>query len=119
MGEKFGSLFKTDQDEGKEKHVPVIQCPGTVSPGKNFEVKVAIGEEISHPNSWEHHIKWIQVFAHAEGQNPIHVGTFDLGPVTAEPKVKFTMKLEKSATLYVIGYCNIHGLWEASTEIKV
>ena len=51
--------------------------------------------------------------------NPIHVATFDMGPTYGEPKVTFRMRLQKKSKLWVLSYCNLHGLWEASKEIAV
>ena len=104
-----------------EKHVPVIKAPAKVKAGEEFEVVINIGGNIPHPNTVEHHIKWIQVFAEVEGRayNPVHVATFDFGPTFAEPKVKFRMKLEKSATLIALEYCNLHGVWENLVGIEV
>jgi len=114
---------KNDELESslKEKHTPVIKAPEKVRTNEEFEVIINIGEKVPHPNTIEHHIKWIQVFAEVEERafNPVHVATFDLGPTFAEPKVKFRMKLEKTANLIVLGYCNLHGIWENSMKIKV
>jgi len=115
----LGNFFHTEKDKGKEKHAPVIYCPQKVSPEETFEVKISIGEEIPHPNTWEHHIKWIQVYVKEEDGEPIHAASFDLGPTIAEPKVIFSLKLKKSATIYAIDYCNIHGLWESKASITV
>ena len=38
----------------KEKHVPIIKAPE--------EVRVVVGKTVPHPNTVEHHIKWIIVF---------------------------------------------------------
>ncbi|HHX95305.1 MAG TPA: desulfoferrodoxin [Clostridia bacterium] len=115
----FGELLKTSEHEGREKHVPVIHAPAEVKAGEFFSVTVVVGEEVAHPNSPEHHIKWIQVFAHPEGSNPIQVANFDVAPGSVEPKVTFNMKLENNAVLYALAYCNIHGLWEAEFRISV
>jgi len=105
----------------KEKHVPIIKVPEKVEVGKEFEVIINVGEKVSHPNTVEHHIKWIQVFSEIEDRthNPVHVATFDFEPTFAEPKIKFKMKLEKSATLIALEYCNLHGVWENSVKIEV
>lgn len=115
----FGQLLFTAENEGKEKHVPVIHAPENVTAGESFSVTVAVGEEVPHPNTVEHHIKWIQVFAKPEGRNPIQVAMFDAAPGVMEPKVTFNMKLDKQATLYALIYCNIHGLWESNVNIAV
>lgn len=105
----------------KEKHTPIIKVPEKVKPNEEFEIIVNIGDKIPHPNLIEHHIKWIKVFAEIDGRafNPVNIANFDFGPTFAEPKVKFRMKLEKTANLIVLGYCNIHGVWENSVKIKV
>lgn len=117
--ERFGALLKTGENEGKEKHVPVIKAPDRVKADEFFEVTVVVGDQVPHPNTVEHHIKWIQIYAKPENHEVVHVGTFDLGPTYADPKVTFRMKLSKPATLYAIEYCNIHGLWESAKEIAV
>lgn len=96
--------FYTKEDELEsvlmEKHIPIIKIPEKIKANEEFEVIINVGERVPHPNVIEHHIKWIQVFAEIEERtyNPVHIATFDLGPTFAEPKVKFKMKLEKSAT---------------------
>ena len=104
-----------------EKHVPVIKVPERIKAGEEFEVIINVGEKVLHPNTVEHHIKWIQVFAEVEDRayNPVHIATFDFGPTFAEPKVKFKMKINKPSTLIALEYCNLHGLWENSIKIEV
>jgi len=118
---RFGETLNPPEKEGKEKHVPVIEAPASVAAGEAFEVTVVVGKEVPHPNTVEHHIKWIQVFAHIEGRpnNPVHVATFDIGPTFAAPKVTFSMMLEKNASIIVLEYCNVHGVWENSFDVNV
>lgn len=117
---RFGDIINPPEKEGKEKHVPVIEAPTSVSAGEAFDVTVIVGKDVPHPNTIEHHIKWIQVFAVIEGRpNAVHVATFDVGPTYGDPKVSFSMKLEKNATIIALEYCNIHGVWENTFEVKV
>jgi len=104
-----------------EKHVPAIMAPEGVETGKEFEVSINVGDKVPHPNTNEHHIKWIHVFLEVDGRqfNPVHIATFDLVPTFAEPKVKFKIKLEKSANMIAQIYCNLHGVWENSIRINV
>lgn len=115
----FGELLQTAKDEGKEKHVPVIHAPEKAAAGEFFSVTVHVGEEVPHPNVPEHYIKWIQVFSKSKGQETLHIGTFDVAPVLVDPKVTFNLRLDKSATLYAIAYCNIHGIWESEFNVEV
>jgi len=117
---RFGDVIIPPDREGKEKHVPQIAAPASVKAGEPFQVTVAVGKEVPHPNTVEHHIKWIQVYAKEEGARPVvHIGTFDFAPTLASPNVTFTAMLKKSATLYALEYCNIHGVWDNSVEVKV
>jgi len=115
-----------------EKHVPVIECPDEVKAGDVFEVKVSLGKEIAHPNTTEHHIRWIALYYQAEGDKfPFQVGHFDFsahgesvagpnqGPVYTHHAVTAALKISKPGTLYALALCNIHGLWESSKEIHV
>ena len=47
---KIGEKIQ-EADWKKEKHVPVIECPDSVKANETFEVKVAIGKDIAHPNT--------------------------------------------------------------------
>ena len=126
---KLGERIQ-EADWKKEKHVPVIECPVRVKKGELFKVTVTLGKEIAHPNTTEHHIRWINVFFHPEGEKfSYHVGTFEFtahgestkgpneGPVYTHHGTTFSMKVSKSGTLHALALCNIHGLWESSKEI--
>jgi superoxide reductase len=115
-----------------EKHVPVIECPDTVKAGEMFEVKVGIGKEIAHPNTTEHHIRWIRLYFHPEGDKFTYdVGYFEFnahgesvaganqGPVYTDHSATASLKVDKPGTLHAVSFCNIHGLWESEKEIKV
>ena len=128
---KLGERIQ-EADWKKEKHVPAIECPDKVKLGELFDVTVTLGKEIAHPNTTEHHIRWIQVFFHPEGEKfSYQIGNFEFsahgesvkgpneGPVYTHHKATFSMKINKSGTLYALALCNIHGLWENAKEIKV
>ena len=117
-------------DWKSEKHVPVIDVKG-VKDGVAV-VKVKVGKEIAHPNTTNHHIKWMDLFFWPEGEKfPVEIGycTFDhhgetaQGPdssgIYSEPSAKFVFKTEKSGTLMATSYCNIHGLWKSEAELKI
>ncbi|QTA38399.1 class II SORL domain-containing protein [Thermosipho ferrireducens] len=115
----LGNFIKSGDFKG-EKHVPVIVAPEKVKANEWFEVEVSVGKEIPHPNTIEHHIAWIDLYAIPEGANFIqHIGRFEFVPELSEPFVKTKIKLEKSCRLIALSYCNIHGLWENDLEISV
>ena len=117
-------------DWKSEKHVPAIDIK-KVEDGKAVVV-VSVGKEIAHPNTTNHHIKWIDLFFWPEGEKfPCEIGyaTFDhhgesaQGPDTSgiysEPVAKFVFKTDKPGTLMATAHCNIHGLWKSEAELKL
>ncbi len=128
---QFGELFQT-ADWKTEKHIPVIECAEQVKASELFPVKVTLGKEIPHPNTTDHHIRWISVYFHPEGEKfPYQMGNFEFtahgesveGPdkssVYTHHEVSMSMQTEKPGTIYAIALCNIHGLWRSEKEIKV
>ena len=101
-----------------ESHTPRIEAPESVGAGKSIEIRIAVGP---HPNTVEHSIRRIEVYVGEENRqfNPILLVSVDLTPVYSDPDIKVNVKLSKSVTLYAVGYCNLHGLWEGRKEIKV
>lgn len=120
----LGQFLQSGDWKG-EKHVPVIHIPEKVKAGEEFEIKVLVGEEIPHPNTFEHYISWIKVLFLPEGAKfPVEVGNFNFtahgeGEVFTQPIATSKIKVSKSGTFHALSYCNIHGLWENSAEILV
>ena len=123
-------LFQS-ADWKKEKHVPVIDAPDKIKKGEFSKITVSVGKEIAHPNTTEHHIRWITVCFLPQGEKfPYEIGNFEFnahgesveGPNTSTvftyPEATLAFKTEKSGTLLAASYCNIHGLWQSSKEIK-
>jgi len=115
-----------------EKHVPVIECPDKVKAQEMFDVKVTLGKEIAHPNTTEHHIRFISLFYHPKGEKfSYQVGHFEFnahgestegpnkGPVYTNHQVTASLKISKPGILHALSFCNIHGLWEYSKEIDI
>lgn len=128
---KIGELYQS-ADWKAEKHVPVIECPDSVKPDVVFDVTASIGKEIAHPNSTEHHIRWIRLFFRADTDKfAYEVGNFEFnahgesteganaGPVYTHHSVTASLKLKKSGTIVATSFCNIHGLWENEKQVKV
>ncbi len=104
-----------------EKHVPAI----TVLSAKKDEVvvKVRVGEEIAHPNTFEHNIQWIKLYFLAEGTTlPVQIADFSFSSHGeqdnyTDPQGIATFKTEKNGKLMAQSYCNIHGLWENELDL--
>lgn len=119
-------------DWKKEKHVPVIEAADKVKKGEILKVALSVGKEIAHPNTTEHHIRWIEVYFLADGDKfPYQLGKFEFtshgesaaGPnmstIYTSPDAVCSFKTEKSGTILASSYCNIHGLWQNSKRIEI
>ncbi|HOJ39692.1 MAG TPA: class II SORL domain-containing protein [bacterium] len=118
-------------DWSKEKHVPVIEV-ASAAKGKPVSVRISVGSQIPHPNTTEHHIAWMELYFLPEGSRfPFQVARFEFtahgasteGPNTStvftRPETSCMFTTEKSGSLLALAYCNIHGLWQASAELKL
>ncbi|MCK5306722.1 MAG: desulfoferrodoxin [Candidatus Omnitrophica bacterium] len=84
------------EDEGGEKHVPVME-------EGDGGIRVKIGS-VEHPMEEKHYIKFIEVLTKDR------VGRVELKPGQA-PEADFCMA--KSDVLEVREFCTIHGLWKS------
>jgi len=85
---------KTEKEEGKEKHIPVIEK-------MEGGIKVKVGSA-PHPMEENHYIEWIEV---EDGEN---VYRKFLSPGKT-PDGIFPVEGEN---LKIREYCNVHGLWK-------
>ena len=128
---KLSEKFQT-ADWKEEKHVPVIDAPEKAGKGDLIDVKVAVGKEVSHPNTTAHHIRWIDVYFLPEGDKfPYQIGKAEFcahgastdGPDTStvytNHSAVLTFTTDKPGTILASSLCNIHGLWENSAELEV
>ena len=122
--EFFGKLIYSPERASGEavtkvkSHTPKIEAPQLVKAGQPFELKISVGP---HPSTVQHSIRKIEVYYYEKGRsfNPVLLATIRLTPAYTEPEVKLVLRLKKSGTIYAIGYCNLHGLWEDRKEIRV
>ena len=127
----FKDLFQS-ADWKTEKHVPAIEAPDKIKKGELCKIAVTVGKEIPHPNTTEHHIRWIGLYFLPEGEKfPYQLGRFEFdahgesvqGPNTstvyANPEAICSMKTDKSGSIFATSYCNIHGGWKNAKELKV
>jgi len=92
-GQPMENLAEKTADQGKEKHVPVIE---KISGG--YKVKVG---SIPHPMEEKHYIEWIEILADGAAYRKF------LNPGDA-PEAVFNLKAN---TVTAREHCNIHGLW--------
>lgn len=95
-GQNMILLEEKSQEEGTEKHLPVIEKLEGVG------VKIKVGE-VPHPMEEAHYVEWIEVRT-ADGK--IGKKFLSSGDST---EVEFHAKAE---IVEVRAYCNVHGLWK-------
>lgn len=101
--ENMELLKEKEEDEGLEKHVPIIEQSEGV-------VKVRVGS-VPHPMTSEHHIEWVEMIDEApDDQEGSKVFLEYLHPGD-DPEVKFCCI--PSENIKVRAYCNVHGLWKS------
>ena len=95
-GKPMELLEEKTEDEGKEKHVPVIE-----KTEKGVKVKVG---SVEHPMEEKHYIEWIEIIANGKAYRQF----LELGN---KPEAEFCVEgnIKK-----VRAYCNVHGLWKSS-----
>lgn len=85
------------EDQGQEKHLPVIEVLTD-----NSGVKVKIGE-VEHPMLSEHYIEWIEIITDDNKRMKKFLNPGD------KPEAEFQAKIK---VISARSYCNIHGLWK-------
>jgi len=114
----FTEIIKAQKDEGKEKHIPHLEIDKGWKFGSDI-VRVVVGHEISHPNTVEHHIVWIELYGvKKENNQVINLGRAACAPVYSNPNVRFQINgIKDFKSFHALAYCNIHGLWGNSLEV--
>ena len=114
------NLFR-EADWKSEKHVPVINV---LSVDDLVRVSVVVGEEIPHPNTLEHHIKFIELHYKPEkAAYSYTVGRVDFDAhgelnIFTEPRATFEFKADKPGTSIAFSACNLHGLWKNEQKLS-
>ncbi|MBN1897611.1 MAG: desulfoferrodoxin [Spirochaetes bacterium] len=88
-------LKEKTEDQGQEKHVPVIEATDN-------GIKVKVGS-VPHPMEEKHFIQWIEVVTDGKSYKEF------LKPGKSAEAL-FCVKKDK--VLMVREYCNIHGFWK-------
>ena len=126
----IGELIRT-ADWKTEKHVPVIDCAGTVRANEPFPITVTVGRDVPHPNEPGHHIVWVALHYVPEGAAAsIELARCDFaahgagmgsapGPARTGATLTVSAALGASGRLIATAYCNLHGLWAAEVPLTV
>jgi len=96
-------------DDFTKKHTPYIEA---VRDGDTVTVTVTVGHMVSHPNTPDHFIEYIDlVVAHAP------IARFSFAAVAASPKVTATVTLDPDTKLVARESCTLHGIWEYEVAV--
>ena len=101
-GKPMRLMGERSQDEGREKHLPVVTEAAT----GNDEVVVAVGS-VPHPMTEQHFIEWVEVIDD-QGVSSVKF----LNP-TDKPEARFR---SVGNVVSARAYCNVHGLWALKVE---
>jgi superoxide reductase len=93
-GKPMNLMQEKTEEEGNEKHVPIIE-----KTEKGIKVKVG---SIAHPMEEKHWIEWIQVIANEKAYRK-YLKSNEL------PEAEFELQAEN---IIAREYCNVHGLWK-------
>jgi superoxide reductase len=92
-GQPMSLQMGKKEDEGSEKHVPIIEK-------SENRISVRVGSQ-AHPMEEEHYIEWIELISDSKNCKKF------LKPGD-QPKATFKNDSENNKVRI---YCNIHGLW--------
>lgn len=96
-GQNMNLMAEKTEDQGNEKHVPVVE---TTDNG----IKVKVGS-VEHPMEEDHFIQWIQVIT----QDTVRKKLLKPGET---PEATFCC-IKQEDIVKVRELCNVHGLWKA------
>jgi superoxide reductase len=100
-GKPMDLMIPNTVDAALEKHIPIINCNDN-----NIEIRIG---EVIHPFVEEHYIDFVII----EYGNSIKRIKLDKNQ---EPIVNINFNYKGDINVYA--YCNIHGLWKTSKNIK-
>jgi len=95
-GQPMRLLTEKTEDQGLEKHVPVIEKTEN-------GVRVRVGS-VEHPMEENHYIQWIEVLADGKSYRRF------LNPGD-KPEAEFCLSAEN---IQAREHCSVHGLWKSS-----
>jgi len=98
-GQPMKLLEEKSEEEGNEKHLPLVEKT-------NGGIKVKIGS-VQHPMEEKHYIEWIEVITN-DGSFKKFLNPGDV------PEATFNV--DYNDTTFVREHCSIHGLWKKALQ---
>ena len=118
---KYTDLESIDNETKRtynDKHTPFIFCEEKAKKGEKFKVKIIVGNNVSHPDDFDHYIKFVQLW---DGNTFLAEAHFPPGVLANAPnkvEVDFYIVPKNKLKLTALEYCTKHGLWQ-SPEVVV
>ncbi len=104
-----------EKEEG-EKHLPYLNIKDE---NGLLRIEVFVGKGM-HPNLYEHHIKWVELFFISNNQAyPLGRANFDGHGEKGltEPRAVFYFKPREKGKILALSFCNVHGLWKKEVGV--
>lgn len=100
-GQPMKIMEEKTEEQGKEKHLPMIEeMPASVCQGKDGVI-IKVGET-EHPMDEDHYIEWIEIITEDNKRGKRFLSPGD------RPVVEFYTRKE---VIGVRAFCSVHGLW--------
>ncbi len=93
-GQPMELMTAKNNDEGQEKHVPVIEKT-------DQGIKITVGS-VEHPMEDQHYIEWIELIADGRSYKQF---------LTPQDKAQAEFNI-RAEQITARAYCNLHGLWQ-------
>ena len=120
---RYEDISQIDKEAKKDyidRHSPFIECADSAKKGEKFKVKVKVGNEYTHPEDFDHHIAYVQLW---NGETLLAQANFFPETFANEKthvEVDFYIIPAKKLKLTAMAYCTKHGLWESEVkEVEV
>lgn len=119
----FENIIKTEDtkyydSQSKERHIPYMEVVKNYdNSGKDY-IHIVVGENVKHPNSLQHQIQWIELYARTKMLDTIKIGRVNFAPGTSPDALFRLIYFGKYREFCALTYCNVHGLWQNCIEIR-
>ena len=98
----------------KEKHLPDIRTPDSITAGTAFDVRVDCGGAGKHPNEHGHFIQWVEIYVGDVFLSRTEFTAVVTNPVVTIPAIVYH---PGETTIRARSRCNLHGLWESTITV--
>ena len=96
-GQPMKKLEESTQDQGQEKHLPIVEQ-------KEDKTLVKVGS-VEHPMEDNHYIQWIELIV----EDKVYRRYLKPGE---KPEAEFDVNVN-GKKFFARAYCNLHGLWKS------